>query len=913
METLMSLIDGLSGYGEKPAVLTVQKGGMEMRTYRTLGESSRTLAQGLIDDGLSVGDTVAILAGAGAHWILACLAVVRAGGVVVPLDTQLDDDVLSGILKDCGARWIFADAGGMERLKRINAENEKTILLDGDLEDQRIWRRTALDDGGDLPSARASDRAILFYTSGTTGPPKGVPLTHKNITFQLDTLVKTGLIGKADRMLLPLPLHHAYPLVIGVLGPLASGVPVIFPRSLTGPEILRAVREGEATILIGVPRLYQAMYGGIESMIRSRSNVAGNLFNSLVGLSGRLRERAGLSAGKWLFKPLHKRIGPKLSILASGGSALDPLLARKLEGLGWQVSVGYGLTETAPLLTLDPPGKIRIGSVGRPISGVEIRIDSSAGGKALQQRGTETKPTGEIQARGPNIFSGYHNMPERTKESFTDDAWFRTGDLGYFDDDGYLFITGRLSALIVTPGGENIQPKEVETSYGRSPMIREIGIFQEDGKLTAVVIPEVSEIRKRGLEDIPQAVKRAIEAESKRIPSYQRISDFVISREPLERTRLGKVKRHLLHERYDRAKDRANSGGRDIHGPISFEDMSTEDRELLNNRAATNVWNLLARRYHDQPLSPDASPLLDLGIDSMGWLNLTLEIAQRTGVELDDRAIGEIDVVRDLLRKVSEASGSVDTRRPEVSFFEYPERFLSRQGERWLEPLGPRMTMVVRILFLFNRFLIKNAFGLNTIGREHLPLRGPFVMAPNHISYLDPFALAAALEFQILRQTYWGGWTGAAFANWFNRFISRLGQVVPIDPEKAALSSLAFGAEVLKRERSLVWFPEGQRSHTGELQAFKSGIGFILNHFPVKVVPVLIQGADQALPPGRFLKRFHPITVVFGKPIDPRELERRGKGERPEDRIAQGLEERIAEMKRGYEGKKGFDFGMGTI
>lgn len=915
MDTLISQFDKLAEHAQKPAVVTLKEEGMERRTYHALAESVRQLALGLMKSGLSRGDTAAIQAAPKAEWILASLAVIRAGGVVVPLDTQLNEEMLSRIMDDCGARWLFTDAGRVERLKDVKEEGRfQLVLLDNDSRDVAHWRDLAQNGSGGLPLARPEDEAAIFYTSGTTGPPKGVPLTHRNLAFQLDTLVKAGLVGEADRMLVPLPLHHVYPWVIGVLCPLVFGVPIILPRALTGPEILRAVRQGEATILIGVPRLYKALFEGIESKFHSRSRFIGNLFGTVVFLSGELRRRKGVSVGKRLFKPLHDKIGANLTVLASGGSALDPALTGKLEGLGWSISVGYGLTESAPLLTLDPPGKARIGSVGRPIPGIELRIDPGSAPEASGQGVAERRPVGEIQARGPNIFSGYRNMPEKTEESFTGDGWFRTGDLGYFDDDGYLYISGRVSTLIVTSGGENIQPDEVEASYCQNSMIQEVGILEKEDRLMAVVVPNMGEIWKKGNEGVPRAVRQAIEAQSNQLPTYMRISDFVISRRPLPRTRLGKIRRHLLPELYEREKDRKDSERRDRR-PISPEDMSGQDRELLLDKASRKTWNLLVRRYHDQPLTPDTSFRHELGVDSLGWVNLTLEIAQQTGIDLDDEKIGDIETVRDLLQIISETYDASDIAGRARSPFEEPAHYLSQRQKKWLEPLGSRMTFVARNLFLFNRFLLEKVFRLKVKGIEHLPRRSPFVATPNHTSYLDPFALAAAFDFSVLQRTYWGGWTGAAFANPFNRFISRVGQVIPVDPKNAALSSLAFSASVLNRKNNLVWFPEGRRSPTGRLLPFKPGIGLLLNRFSVKVVPVLIQGTDKALPEGNFLKRLHPITVVFGKSIDSRELGRQGKDDEPAERIARTLWERIAEMKHRYgNGSEAeIDLGMGAV
>jgi long-chain acyl-CoA synthetase len=280
----------------------------------------------------------------------------------------------------------------------------------------------------------------------------------------------------------------------------------------------------------------------------------------------------------------------------------------------------------------------------------------------------------------------------------------------------------------------------------------------------------------------------------------------------------------------------------------------------------------------------------------MEWVNLTMKIGESASVELDEEAIDGIDTVRDLLREVAEASESGEASSGN-SPLQQPEEVLDEDQKRWLEPLGPGMSVLARGLFLLNRALMRGPFRLEVEGLVNLPERGPFVVAPNHVSYLDSFAVAAALDYRLLRRTYWAGWTGAAFGNPLTRLVSRLAQVVPIDPERAGVSSLAFGAAILAREKNLVWFPEGERSPNGKLQPFKPGIGMLLNHFRVPVVPVSIRGTYEAMPRGKAFVRPAKITVVFGQPLDVQDLvEHQGDDGQPRDLILHALRERVAEL-----------------
>src|SRR5918998_1631027 len=901
--TLQSFMETLSERGDRPAVLALHKEEIEHWSYAELADHAGRLARSLAERGVGRGYHVALQAGNSPEWIAACLAVIWTGAVVVPLDVQMGDAMLVHALEDSGAGLIFTTAEGAGRLERLDTESAPVpILLDAGEEDERSWRRLLSDGDVEPPELESEDLAALFYTSGTTGTAKGVPLSHGNLAFQLDTLLDADLLTDDDRILLPLPLHHVYPFVIGMLTPLYAGLPIIMPHGLTGPQLVRALNEGEITLIVGVPRLYDALYSGIEERIKSGSRLGARLFEASVGLNVWLRQRTGLRIGQPLMRPLRKRFGPSLRVLASGGAALDPELAWKLEALGWRVAVGYGLTETSPILTLNPPDGKKLESAGRPISDVEVRIDpsvvpdeSEGGGERRKSRTDEPGEEGEILARGPNVFAGYRNMPEETAEVLTDDGWYRTGDLGYLDDDGYLYVTGRASTLIVTEGGKNVQPEEVEELYEAHPVIREIGVLQRDGRLVAVIVPDPGEVRQREEGDVEEAIREAVQEEAKRLPSYQRLSDYAINREPLEYTQLGKLRRHLLEDRYDRAKE-GEEDGEGAAGPIPVEEMSEEDREVLKDPVAERVWELLARRYSDIRLTPDTSPQLDLGVDSMEWVNLTMEIGESAGVELDEEAIDDIDTVRDLLREVAEASES-DEGSSGASPLEQPEEVLDEDQKRWLEPLGPGESVLARGLFLLNRALMRGPFRLEVEGFENLPEKGSFVVAPNHVSYLDSFAVAAALDYWLLRRTYWAGWTGAAFGNPLTRLVSRLAQVVPIDPERAGVSSLAFGAAVLSRGKNLVWFPEGERSRDGKLQPFKPGIGMLLNHFRVPVVPVSIRGTYEAMPRGKALVRPAKITVVFGQPLDVQDLiAHQGEDGQPWDQILQALRERVAEL-----------------
>ena len=904
LDTLVSLADGLGRRGDKPAVMAFHKEGYRQWSYAELGAIVEKLAHGLVGIGVRAGDHVALYAESRAELIFACLAVLKAGAVVTPVDAQFKSDVLRGVLNDSESRFVFTTERRVSQIESLDVEPKpRLLLIDAESDHELSWRRLLGHRIGELPRVEPGDPAMLFYTSGTTGPPKGVPLSHRNIAFQLNRIIESNLVVEDDRALLPLPLHHVYPLAVGTLVPLAAGLTLVLPQSVVGPQIVRALREGRVTVIVGVPRLFSALYSGIQGRAQAYGRAAATLFETVLNMSAWVQEHSGVRPGKFIMRPVHTRFSPYLRLLTSGGAALDPGLARKLEALGWQIAIGYGLTETSPLLTLNPPGSGRLASVGRPIEGVEIRIDTSKGKGEPEEREVSmdgaVKETGEILARGPNVFSGYRNLPDKTRESFTEDGWFRTGDMGYFDADGFLYIKGRASTMIVTEGGENIQPGNVEGAYAANPLIREVGILQKDGRLVGLIVPELNEIRKRGEEDIERALREAVNEVSRRLPTYQRISDYAITGEPLDRTRLGKIRRHLLLDRYDRARGGMEAPAGEAARPISREKMSESDRALLENPAADQVWEWLTGRYSDRRLTLDTSPQLDLGVDSMEWLNITMEIGRRASVELSDEAIAQIEIVRDLLHEVA-AQSELGEASPGPLPLEDPENVLNERQKRWLEPLGPVMSSTSWLLYALNRTIMRLVFRVEVEGLEHIEGLDQFVLTPNHTSYLDPFAIAAVLPFQLLRRTYWSGWVGAAFGNPVNRMVSRLARTVPIDPGRAVISSIAFGAAVLKRGRNLIWFPEGRRSPSGRLQPFRSGVGMLLSRYRVAAVPAFIQGSYEAMPPGRAIPRSKPIRIVFGRPLGIEELESEDKdeGKNVHERVAEALHRRVDELGR---------------
>ena len=862
--SLQEILSRMDRHGELAAIMAFEETSVRTVSFAQLGEQVAGLARGLLTKGVVRGEPVAILAPNSPEWITAALAIVVAGAVVVPLDVRLGTNTLAHEVADSGCKRIFATRETLRSL-RAAVPPEQTFdvfFLDaeGVCEDGEGWKSLCCDLKQELPEIASNDTAALFYTSGTTGLPKGVPLSHANLLSNIEALRGERLSLPGVRALLPLPLHHVYPFMVGMLVPLDGGATVVFPAGVNGPDIVHALCQSRAKVLIGVPRLYEALVSAITRRM-------GRLLSGLLSLSIRLRRSFGWRVGRILLWPMHRRLAPGLKIVASGGAALDEMVAWTLEGLGWEVLTGYGLTETSPIITFTARGQGRMGTVGRPLPGVELRcvpMPNVSGG--------------EIQVHGSNVFSGYRNRPDADRDAFTKDGWFRTGDLGVQDKDGNVRLLARLGETIVLPDGKNVYPEEVEDVYGESSFISEIAILEHRGSLAALVVPNVNTIRRSGRDDLGTAVREEVRRLSRKMPSHQRITDQRITYDALPRTTLGKLRRHLLRARFDAAAPSRTAAS------LEGISISSTDQELLSSPLAQDILDWLRRTCPDRHVSLDADPQTDLGIDSLSWVSLTLELEEVHGIRLGETAIARITSVRDLIEEVHEARD----RAFEVG------GYLLAEEARWLAPTGTVLHLLGLAVLALNKAIFRTFFHLTIDGLDNLPRRGPLVIAPNHTSFLDPFALAAALPKSFLAQTYWAGIRQILFGSRARRLFSRMAHVIPIDQDRAASTGFLLASEVLKRGLTVVWFPEGQRSHDGRLQKFMPGIGRLAEDPQIKFLPVAIRGTFESWPRSRTLPRLHRISVSFDVPFSRQDLLECSEGVDEHETTSNGLHRRLA-------------------
>ncbi len=877
-QTIGELLSSRSVREDQDAVVSMSRDGSDALSRGELLERAGRLAAGLQQAGVEQGDRVLILAPNSAEWVVSALGVMNAGAVLVPLDTQMPREDLDHAISDSAPRFIFTTTKLRDRLPEALGE-VRTYLFDADADAADSWEGLLAKEPAD-PVAGPDDIAAIFYTSGTTGPPKGVPLTHANLSSNVEALCDQELADDRDRVLVPLPFHHVYPFTVGILIPLTLGATIIVPFSLVGPQIVRALREGEATVMLGVPRLYEAVWQALEDRVAGRGGLAAFVFRRIIGVSRLARRRLGLNLGRRLLKGLHSRLAPRLRLVVAGGSALDPELARNLQALGWDVATGYGLSETSPILTYNPPDRLKIEAAGLPLPGVELKIDDSQSGDGR----------GEVMARGPNVFSGYLNLPDKTKEALDEDGWYRTGDTGEIDDDGYLHLHGRESSMIVLSGGENVDPERVEDALKMIDDVREAGVLAHEDRLAAVVVPESGLLREVTGDDLEKRLKEAVNRAAKELPSHHRPGTVRVALDPLPRTRLGKLRRHKLEELFEEL-GREDTVSEARPEPVSPESWAPEDQQLLSDPAAEQTWTYLAERFHDLRLTPDSMLADELGIDSLNWVDLTLALEDRAAIDLDDSAIERVETVRDLLKEAAGAAEAKEGRGELKQQLQDPESFLEDVQQRALEPPGSAGRVAGRLLLGSTRLLARLLMRVEVRGRLPGPDAGPHIIAPRHLSFVDPLALLPAFSTRQLEALYWAGLEAYLFSNRFSRAFSRIARILPVDPAAAPRRSLLQAAATVQRGHSLVWFPEGQRSPDGDLQRLRPGIGLVLAAQPVPVVPVWIEGTREVMAPGRVFPRpGKKVRVVIGEPIS---VDAYGKDERE---IVQTLQAALGDL-----------------
>jgi long-chain acyl-CoA synthetase len=857
------------------AVEVQRPDGIESYSYAELRRMAESIAGWLLDSEMAAGTRVAILADNHPRWVAVYLGIIAAGGTTVPLDTAYHADQVSKLLRDSGASLLICDEKHLETAQQAVAGSETAIVLTTTEKQPgaALPAKVVADlDGifaqysGNLrPIQRApGDVASLLYTSGTTADPKGVMLTHANLLAEADAVFAWAHIGPDDAILGVLPLFHVLSQMANLLLPLVAGTRVVYLSTLNTTELLRALRERNVTAFAVVPQFFNLIHERIFKEVQQRGAFARFAFRRMMRVNGFCR-RFGFNLGRVLFGRIHDLFGRRMRYLVTGGSRFDPQIGRDFYALGIDVLQAYGLTETCGGAFVNSPAENVIGSVGKPLKGVEGKIIKA-------QASDEGLPaSGEILIRGPIVMKGYWNRSDATAEVLKD-GWLHTGDLGYFDEHGNLFITGRQKDVIILANGKNVYPEEIEAHYLQSLLIKEICVLGlEDAgteKLYAVVTPNFEVLRQRKVVNTKEVIRFDIEGLSAKLASAKRISGYEIWQEDLPRTTTRKLKRFEIEKR-------VKAGKRDDAGVETTKPLTREDSAWLekpDNQRALKI----VREYspnHPKNISPTDNLELDLGLDSMRRVELLVALEQELGGDVEESRLAGIYTVRELVDAIREsaASGKTPIKKPAQTFAGWGT--VLRE-----DPLDPAALAVIeprsftdRMLFVVTR-MIKLLWSIRAPvkveGLENIPPHAPFLLCSNHQSFLDPAVLLAILPLRVLLRLFAVG-TSEIFGSGLMRRVARILRVVVVDPDANLIPAMRAGGYGLRQGLSLILYPEGERSIDGAPKTFKKGAAILSIHLQVPIVPIAIDGFHDAWPRGKSFQKFSPLKMKIGKPIQP--------------------------------------------
>jgi long-chain acyl-CoA synthetase len=853
---------------------------IESCTYAELRRMAESVGHWITEQGFTRGSRLAILADNHPRWVAAYLAIIASGCAAVPLDTALHADQVAKLLKDSGSSALFCDAKHLPAARPATAETDLGLVLmdpdritDHPTQEQWLADLPAIFDAGpgkfEPAASNVDDLASLLYTSGTTADPKGVMLTHGNLLGEVEAVFNWVDIGPGDALLGVLPMFHVLAQMANLMIPLVKGARVVYLETLNTTELLRALREQDITAFAVVPQFFYLIHERIFQEVAKRGPLAQKLLHGLMNLNRALR-KVGINAGPFLFAKVHEALGKKMRYLVTGGSRFDPDIGQDFYALGFDVLQAYGLTETTAAVFVNSPHDNVIGSVGKTMKGVEARIvdpqPQEDGGPAV----------GEVALRGAVVMKGYWNRPDATA-AVVRDGWFLTGDLGYFDAQGNLFLTGRKKEVIVLSNGKNVYPEEVETHYLKSPFIKEIAVMGLESKpgeggdrLHAVIVPNFDLLRQRKIVNAKEVIRFDIESLSPQIASTKRIGSYEIWQEDLPRTTTRKIKRFEIEKRVQANRGREVSDDSDLPP----EKPLTEDESAwLEQPDVQRALKVVREAARTAPiLRPTHSLELDLGLDSMQRVEVLSRIEEELGGNVEESQLAEIYTVRDLVDAVLQSAASgAGGPSGRVTFAGWKAILAENPDDPDVLSLARPHPVSETFWYLVSRLIqviALDRFRLQVSGMEKLPKSGAYIISSNHQSYLDPPILAGILPPEVFHKLFAVG-TSDIFGQGLMRLLARSLKVVVLDPDANLVPAMRAGAFGLRQGLALILYPEGERSIDGTPKNFKKGAAILSIHLQVPIVPLAIQGFYEAWPRNKPFQSFTPLKMAFGDPIYP--------------------------------------------
>ena len=842
---------------DKIALQMKRNGEWVRYSYRQLYEVSRQVAFVLWERGYRKGDRVILFAENQPEWGIAYLAAVQIGVVVVPIDPQTAEGEIFALTEYTEAKGILTSEASVARLHNAQtkpgAEAESLEFLDinrfcqsfgsEQAENSVPTKSELLAVPDQFPNVDIDPDTVasIIFTMGTTVDPRGAMLSHRGFIANVMAVSQALPPEDTDRFLSVLPLYHALGFSCNFLMSIYAGTTVTYTNSLRPTTILAIMRETKITVLIGVPRLFQLLYDAIKRyVVQSPEAMEAPLAPEVV-------------------EEIQAALGGHIRVLVSGGAALPDEIYDLFMELGLTIYQGYGITEASPVLSVNPHHKSKRSSVGPAVQGVQLQIINP-----------DEAGVGEIVAHSPSLMQGYYRNQAVTGQVIRD-GLLHTGDLGYFDEEGYLYLTGRSKDVIVSGAGKNIYPVELEALYRHSSLISEICVvgMSTDNMFEAahaVIVPVCDDNRDRA--EVEKAIHQHIQERAQDLPTYQHIqtvhfwdtelpktSDAVINRQRVKEILQEQLSQQTqVAPRPDPVKGSLDVDGNE--GALKLT-MATDTASGVEEVIISEL-SRLARLPADQ-IHLNSNLGTELGLDSMARVELLLLLESRLQRSIPDELIAKIQTVGDVTETVKALQSEATPPPIDEEISAHIE-----QSE------SSHLSTTLAGLFRFSVWAIyRYYFSIKCSGLENLPREQPYIIAANHSSHLDTLAVMTVLgdEFKRLRvlaaKDYW---FSTRFKSWFS---GELLKFVPFDRHANFLQGLRISQEVLKQDECLLIYPEGTRSVTGELQPFKPGLGLLAYESGSPIIPAYIDGTYHALPKGKNLPRKSRIQVIFGKPIVP--------------------------------------------
>jgi long-chain acyl-CoA synthetase len=826
--------------------------------------------------GVANGDHVMLMSENRPEWGITYFATLLAGAAAVPLDSQLTIAEVVNLARVSRSKALVVSWRVADRLcseahlllpvapPRASGSSDDDDEPDGPSGDrtaahhalegylrEQLGQQVAVLAFADLlaetetppdrtvPKTKGDTVASILFTSGTTGTPKGVMLTHKNFTAMVSKLSSMFVMYKHDRLLSVLPLHHTFEFSTGFLTPLHHGACIDYLEEVESDALADALENEGITAMVGVPALWQLLERKIYKRFADAGVLAERAFDSIVDLNRALRDKLpwDLGTGKALFFPVHRKLGGRMRLLISGGSALPADTMKAFRGLGFDLYEGYGMTEAAPVITVNRPGdKLIPGSVGRPLPGVDVRIDQP-----------DANGIGEIIAKGPSIMAGYFENPDATAATLVD-GWLHTGDLGKLDDDGNLTIVGRKKEMILGPSGENVYPDELEETYKDSPYVKELSVVGVPGEggletVAALVVPEYEQ---DGMdrEAVREAVREHLRKIAKGLPQHKRLKIVHLWDHDLPKTSTRKVKRREVIAELTRL-ERASRGGAELK------------RQSDPGATASWVIDLIAEvSQSKRGQVTSESTLAELGFDSLMFSELTVAL-EAAGIELPDpgelSGLERVSDVEALLARLGNKRKSERPKRDRLRREKAAKEADKRDDD--IDVPAPLVRVGRRALHHGMRALYERLLTTRVYGAAHVPPFGGYIVAANHTSHLDTGLVKYALGEQgdalvaLAARDYF--FEDPVRRAYFENFTN----LVPMERHGSLRESLRLAGDVIQQGYVLLIFPEGTRSEDGVLADFKPSLGYLALTNRCGILPMYLAGTHEAMPKGRYLPR----------------------------------------------------------